>query len=90
MMKILASAEFSEWLFALPPQPKRRIRLALRKLEKGQGDVKALQGSLEGFCRLRVGGMRLIFRYQGSQTIYVEYGNTRDAVYELFQQYLRK
>jgi mRNA-degrading endonuclease RelE of RelBE toxin-antitoxin system len=90
MMKILASAEFSEWLFALAPQPKRRFRLALRNLEKGKGDIKPLQGSLEGFCRLRVGGMRILFRYQGSQTVYVEYGNTRDAVYELFQQYLEK
>jgi len=90
VMKILASAEFAQWLSSLPPHPKKRVRLALRKLQKGQGDIKALQGSLEGFCRLRVGGMRIIYRYKGAKTVYLEYGNTRDAVYEIFQQHLGK
>ena len=89
-MSISASDEFREWLFSLPPQPKRRIRLALRKLEKGKGDVKPLQGPLEGFCRLRVGGMRILFRYVGPHDIRLEYGNTRDVVYEMFQQFMER
>jgi mRNA-degrading endonuclease RelE of RelBE toxin-antitoxin system len=89
-MKISASVDFTEWLFSLPPHPKRRIRLSLRQLAKGIGDIKQLQGDLQGFCRLRVGGMRVIFRYRGPNEICLEYGNTRDVVYELFQQYLMR
>ena len=76
------------WLVALPPHPKRRVRSALRDLAKGKGDIKGLQGSLEGFNRLRIGGMRIIFRQVSGKEILLEYGNTRDADYELYEQIL--
>jgi len=75
-------------LVALPPQTKRRVRLALRDLAKGKGDIKGLQGSLEGFNRLRIGGMRVIFRQISGSEILLEFANTRDAVYELYEQIL--
>ena len=87
-MKTSASEQVKGWLASLPPQTKHRVRLALRALEHGQGDVKALVGELEGFNRLRVGGLRVIYRQLGSQQIRLEYANTRDVVYELFQQLL--
>ena len=61
-MKISASDQVADWLCALPPQTKRRVRTALRALSKGKGDIKGLQGSLEGFNRLRIGGIRILFR----------------------------
>lgn len=87
-MKISASEQVSVWLVALPPQTKRRVRLALRDLAKGKGDIKGLQGSLEGFNRLRIGGMRVIFRQISGSEILLEFANTRDAVYELYEQIL--
>lgn len=87
-MKISASDQVALWLCGLPPQTKHRVRLALRGLTKGQGDIKGLQGPLEGFNRLRVGGLRIIFRQVSGKEILLEYANTRDAVYELYEQIL--
>lgn len=87
-MKISASDQVADWLCALPPQTKRRVRTALRVLAKGRGDIKGLQGSLEGFNRLRIGGIRIIFRQISGKEILLEYANTRDVIYELFEQIL--
>lgn len=88
-MKILASEQVATWLCGLPPQTKHRVRLALRDLAKGKGDIKGLQGPLEGFNRLRVGGLRMIYRQISGNEIRLEYANTRDAVYELYEQILQ-
>lgn len=89
-MKISASDSVAAWLTALPPQSKHRVRLALRALEHGRGDVKHLIGPLEGFCRLRVGGLRIIYRQVSGREIRLEYANTRDVVYETFLQLLEE
>ena len=60
-MKILASEAVKRWLIALPPETKKRVRAALLKLQNGRGDIKALHGELEGFCRLRIGGLRIVY-----------------------------
>ena len=88
-MKISASDQVADWLVGLPPQTKRRVRLALRDLAKGKGDIKGLQGSLEGFNRLRIGGLRVIYRQISVNEILLEYGCTRDVVYELYEQILQ-
>lgn len=88
MMKISASDQVVTWLCGLPPQTKHRVRLALRDLAKGKGDIKGLQGPLEGFNRLRIGGLRIIHRQISGNEIRLEYANTRDAVYELYEQIL--
>jgi len=49
-MKILASDLVQRWLIALPPETKKRVRAAVRGLEKGRGDIKALRGELDGFA----------------------------------------
>ena len=87
-MKISASEQVAAWLCALPPQTKRRVRLALRALAKNRGDIKGLRGPLEGFCRLRVGGIRILFHQIDSKEILLDYANTRDVVYELYEQIL--
>lgn len=89
-MKISASDQVADWLCALPPQTKHRVRTALRALAKGRGDIKGLQGNLEGFNRLRIGGIRIIFRQISGKEILLEYANTRDVIYELFEQILGK
>lgn len=87
-MKISASDSVSAWLASLPPQPKRRVRLALRALEHGRGDIKQLVGPLKGFYRLRVGGLRILYRQVSAREIHLEHANTRDVVYETFLRLL--
>ncbi|MFY8268488.1 MAG: type II toxin-antitoxin system RelE family toxin [Terrimicrobiaceae bacterium] len=87
-MKISASEQVTAWLCALPPQTKRRVRLALRGLAKNRGDIKGLQGPLEGFSRLRIGGNRILFRQISPREIQLDYANMRDVAYELYEQIL--
>jgi mRNA-degrading endonuclease RelE of RelBE toxin-antitoxin system len=87
-MKISASDQVAAWLCGLPPQTKHRVRLGLRDLAKRQGDIKGLQGPLEGFNRLRIGGLRIIYRQISGKEILLEYANTRDAVDELYERIL--
>ncbi len=85
-MKISASDQVAGWLSGLPPDPKRRVRAALRGLEDWKGDIKALRGELEGFYRLRVGGYRIVYRVVKGEVIRLDYADTRDLVYEAFRQ----
>lgn len=88
MIRISASEQVATWLTALPPQTKHRVRLALRGLAEGKGDIKGLQGPLEGFNRLRVGGIRIIYRQVSTREIRLDYAQTRDMVYEVFERIL--
>jgi mRNA interferase RelE/StbE len=85
-MRILASDQVAKWLRNLPPESRRRVRAALRGLERWQGDIKPLRGELEGFYRLRVGGYRIVCRMVSKSLVQVEYADTRDIVYEAFRQ----
>jgi mRNA interferase RelE/StbE len=85
-MKILASDQVARWLRNLPPEPKQRVRAALKRLERWQGDIKPLQGELEGFYRLRVGGYRIVCHMISRSVVQLEYADIRDVVYEAFRQ----
>ena len=60
----------------------------MRGLAKGSGDIKGLQGPPEGFNRLRICGLRIIYRQISGDEIQLEYANTRDAIFELYEQIL--
>ncbi len=83
-MKISASKQVQAWLVALPPETKKRVRLALRGLEHGKGDIKAMHGELAGFNRLRIGGLRVVFSQLPGRVLRLEYADSRDVVYENF------
>ena len=85
-MRILASDQVTGWLRNLPPEPKRRVRVALKGLGRWQGDIKPLRGELEGFYRLRVGGYRIVCCMVSKSLVQLEYAETRDVVYEAFRQ----
>ena len=77
---------------SLPPQPRQAIRRALRKLQEEQGDIRALEGELEGFYRIRVQRYRVIFHYDvqnDRRVIRCVYAATRSVVYEVFAQRIR-
>jgi mRNA-degrading endonuclease RelE of RelBE toxin-antitoxin system len=85
-MKISASEQVVAWLSRLAPEPKRRVRVALKNLETWRGDIAPLHGELEGFYRLRIGGYRVVFRVMPRRMIRLEYADTRDVAYEVFRQ----
>jgi mRNA-degrading endonuclease RelE of RelBE toxin-antitoxin system len=87
-MKILASDQVRRWVIALPPDTKKRVRAALHGLQNGRGNIKALQGELEGFCRLRIEGLRIVYSQHRGQIIRLEYADSRDVVYETFLKIL--
>jgi mRNA-degrading endonuclease RelE of RelBE toxin-antitoxin system len=89
-MRILASEQVQRWLVAPPPETKHRVRLALCRLATGKGDIKALRGQLNGFNRLRIGGMRMVFSHRPGQVIHLEYADNRDIVYENFLRVLER
>lgn len=69
------------------------LREALRGLARERGDIRALEGPLEDYHRLRVGGYRIILAYQVSakrRTIQCIFAERRSAVYETFQRLLRE
>ncbi len=73
MTKISASEQVQQWIIALPPETKHRVRLAFKSLaSKGGGDIKALAGPLEGYNRLRVGGLRIIYQQISTTEIRME------------------
>lgn len=82
-MKIELAAQVVEFVRRLPPEPRRRLRRALRDLTRERGDIKPLQAPLAGYCRLRVGGYRVVFAYGRRGTIQCVFAEQRSVVYEL-------
>jgi mRNA-degrading endonuclease RelE of RelBE toxin-antitoxin system len=77
---------------ALAPEPRKRLRQALRGLEQEKGDLKQLEADLAGYARLRVGSYRVVVRFhaQGDQRVArCVFAEKRPVVYELFAEILR-
>ena len=89
-MKIKISQQVAAFVRGLAPEPRRKLRLALKSLVKGQGDVKALEGALSSYWRLRVGSYRVILFYRGSNQIECVFAERRLIVYEIFAEVLRE
>ena len=86
-MKIEVSDLVQEFIRACPPEPRRQIRDALRKLADEKGDIKALDRELEEYHRLRVRSYRIIFRYETGthgRKIFCPFVEHRGVVYETF------
>ena len=88
-MKVLLAVQVVEFVRHLPPEPRRRLRSALRDLARERGDLKALEAPLEGYCRLRVGGYRVVFAYGKRPTIECIFAEQRSVVYEMLLERLR-
>ncbi len=82
-MRVVLAAQVVEFVRRLPPEPKRRLRRALRDLTREKGDIRALEPPLDGYCRLRVGGYRIVFSYGKRGTIECIFAEQRSIVYEL-------
>lgn len=91
--KVELSEQVARYVARRAPEPRRQLRTALRALTKERGDIRALEGRLENYHRLRVGGYRVIFAYRfvGKQrTIQCIFAERRNVVYEVFEQLRRQ
>ena len=87
---IKVSQQVSGFVQGLAPEPRRRIRLALKSLARGQGDVQALEGPLSRYWRLRVLSYRVILFYRRPNEVECVFAEHRSIVYEVFAEELRK
>lgn len=92
-MKVELEAQVIRFTRSLAPQPRRLIRESIRGLEHEQGDIRALEGELEGFYRLRAGRYRIIFFYRSfgrHRTIRCVYAAPRHLIYEVFAHHMHQ
>jgi mRNA-degrading endonuclease RelE of RelBE toxin-antitoxin system len=89
-MKIDLSPQVAGFVRSLAPVPRRKIRLALKALAKGQGDVKSLEGALASYSRLRVHGYRVILFFRSPDRIECVFAEHRSIIYEIFAATLRE
>lgn len=90
--KVELSDQVLNFVRSLAPEPRRSLRLGLRGLEREHGDIQQFEGELAGWCRLRVKGYRVVFRYEmeGSQRVArCVFAERRELVYELFAEAMR-
>jgi len=88
MISVRIQEEVLDYLRKLPPQPRHRLKEAIKALAKESGDIKALTEEIEGFLLLRVGSYRVIFEYEmidGERTITCVFDGSRRWIYEAFQ-----
>lgn len=92
-MKIEVEQQVLDFVRTLAPDPRRALREALNKLAEEKGNIRALEGELEGFYRLRVGRYRVIFSYRSERRtrhIRCVYAAHRTLIYEVFAQQLHE
>jgi mRNA interferase RelE/StbE len=93
LVKVELERQVVDFIRSLPPEPRGVLRRSLKNLEREKGDIRALEGDLEGFYRLRVLRYRVIFFYHVSSERRVTrcvYAAPRSIVYEVFAQRLRE
>ena len=83
-MTVRLAPQVVDFIGSLAPQPRRRLRLALRELSRGKGDVEPLEGPLQDYCRLRVGPYRIIISYGKPRIIECVFAERRSIIYEVF------
>jgi mRNA-degrading endonuclease RelE of RelBE toxin-antitoxin system len=84
--RIQVRGQVKEFLERLAPEPRRRIKLAIRALGDDSGARLALKEQLAGYHRLRVGGYCVIFRYLPGQIIECVFAEERSLVYQIFER----
>jgi mRNA-degrading endonuclease RelE of RelBE toxin-antitoxin system len=87
-MRVELAPQVVDFVRRLAPEPRRLVRRALRDLSEEKGDIRALEGPLDGYCRLAVHGYRIIFAYSGRGSIQCIFAERRSIVYEVFAEAL--
>ena len=87
------SAEAEAYIKSLAPEPRRSVRSAVKSLAEGRAraDIRALEGRLQGFWRLRVGTHRIIYAHamdENGPRLDFLFAAPRSTVYEAFEKIL--
>lgn len=89
--RVEVSTQVADFVRTLAPEPRKRLRKALRSLADEEGDIRALEAELDGFWRLRVGRYRVVFHYTmvaSERLVRCDYAERRALVYEAFAEQL--
>ena len=89
--RIRIESQVEDFVKALAPVPRRRLRSAIKGLAGGRGNIKPLEGKLAGYSRLSVTGYRVIIheRFEsGTRIIDCLFAERRAVVYEIFLHWL--
>jgi mRNA interferase RelE/StbE len=84
---VRVSRQVEHFLKSLAPEPRRRLRDALRGRQKGKGDIRSLEQELTGFCRLRGGRYRVVSHYvpgREGPECFCDHAESRNVIYEHF------
>ena len=91
-IRVELDPQVADFVRALAPEPRQRLRQGLRGLEHEKGDLKQLEADLAGYARLRVGSYRVLVRFYargGRRVARCVFAEKRSVVYELFAEILR-
>ncbi|MGA2657599.1 MAG: hypothetical protein ABSH34_08765 [Verrucomicrobiota bacterium] len=83
------SEQVQNFASSLAPEPRRKSRLAIRRLAEDRGDIRPLVDELTGYNRLKVGHFRVVYREAFEKGVPVRkclFAERRDVVYEVFRQ----
>ena len=69
-----------EFAKRLAPEPRQAVKKALQALRSERGDIRALEGNLAGYYRLRVGRFRILFAYAADGSIEAVFMEERSFV----------
>ena len=89
--RVRVEAQVEAFVKSLAPDPRRRLRMALKGLPGGRGDIKTLEGNLAGYCRLSMMGYRVIYKERaerGVRVIDCVFAERRALVYAIFARLL--
>ncbi len=89
--RVRVSAQVEGLVKSLAPDPRKRLRQAIKDLAADRGDIQPLEGKLADYSRLRVAAYRVIFTSRaerGVRVIDCIYAERRSVVYEVFLQLL--
>ena len=89
--EVIVSEQVAQFLGALAPEPKKKLRAGIRSLDSDRGDIKDLVDALTGYKRLRVGHFRVIYREAFENGMPVRKclcAERRNVVYEVFTEIL--
>jgi mRNA-degrading endonuclease RelE of RelBE toxin-antitoxin system len=85
---VFVATQVRDYQRTLAPEPRGRVKAAILSLSDGAGDIKALEGKLEGLWRLRVGEHRFAYRHINGR-IEVFYAAPRTVIYEYLAAHLK-
>ncbi|MGB8356641.1 MAG: hypothetical protein WCD79_22275 [Chthoniobacteraceae bacterium] len=89
--KVRVETQVEAFIKSLAPDPRKRLRLAIKGLVDGRGDIKSLEGNLAGYSRLSIMGYRVIFKEHAEHGIRIVdciFAERRALVYEIFTSLL--